>query len=117
MKMFENYRDEVKTYMEVVVRELKQKYGSLNATYKMPLIILAENLETFYKASDIVKEEGITVQGSRGLMEHPAQKIKDSVQIRIEKAISEFGLSPKSQKHLTAETDDTDDLIEALVNG
>lgn len=114
--MFENYRDEVKTYMEAVVRELKSKYGSLNATYKTPLIILAENLETFYRASDIVKEEGLTITGSRGLMEHPCQKIKDSVQIRIEKAISEFGLSPKSAKKLEVEVDDTDDLIEALVN-
>lgn len=114
--MFENYRDEVKTYMEAVVKELKSKYGSLNATYKMPLIILAENLETFYNASDIVKEEGITVTGSRGLMEHPAQKIKDSVQIRIEKSISEFGLSPKSARHLESDKDNTDDFLETLIN-
>lgn len=114
--MFSNYREEVRLYMDSVVRELKAKYGSLNATFKMPLIILAENLETFYNASEIVKAEGITVTGSRGLMEHPAQKIKDSVQIRIEKAISEFGLSPKSAQKLQVDTEDTEDLIEELVN-
>lgn len=112
----ENYREEVKNYIEFLINELEKKEGILNESYTMPLTMLAENLETFYKAKEIVDREGITITGGRGLMIHPAQKVKDATEIRIEKMIDHFGLSPKASKKLEVEKDDFDDVLEEWVN-
>lgn len=115
------YRPEVKTYLKTVQKALKAKYGSIDKLWDMPLTLLAENLEVFYQASEKVRAEGITLSGARGLMIHPAQSVVSSTQIRIEKMIAEFGLSPKSAAKLdnpnSPDEPSASDFIDLLTNG
>lgn len=114
MIRLENYRAEVQDFMNCLYRELELR-NKTEDSWDISLKILADNLENYYGASEIVAEEGLVITGGRGAMIHPAERIRQTLQIRIEKMVQEFGISPKSLKFVTTEVDDTEDMIEELV--
>lgn len=115
MILLEGFRQEVVDFMNCVYKDLELR-GKLNDSWDITLKILADNLQTYYEAAEIVAEEGLVITGGRGAMCHPAEKVRETLQIRIEKAVQELGISPKSLKYIEKEEVDEDDVLYNLMN-
>lgn len=101
--------------MQDVETYLKNKYKEIKPEWAISLDLLASTLDQYFDCCEIINEQGIVIDGQRGLMINPACTLKNQCQIRIEKMIAEFGLAAKSAMKLTLEADNTEDFIEELV--
>lgn len=109
------HREQTKIYMQDVRTYLKNKYKEIKPEWEISLDLLASTLDQYFDCCENINEQGIVVTGQRGLTVNPACTLKNQCQIRIEKMIAEFGLAARSAMKLTAEADDTEDLIADLV--
>lgn len=109
MKQTTKYINKIRSY-------IVSKYGGVSPQWELSLNMLESNIATFVECDKILAREGYIVSGARGLMVHPAAMLRDKALIRIEKLLTEYGLTPKAEKKLEVSEDDAQDLITALLN-
>lgn len=105
-----------KKFMKSVREFLTKKYGDIKPEWELSLDLLESTLEQYNRCCEVLDRDGVIIDGQRGVTSHPANDIKNKCQIRIEKIFTELGLTPKAAAKLSSNEDDTEDLIEDLVN-
>ena len=112
------YSADTQAFMLNVDKFLIDKYGIIKPHWEGQLDLLASNYELFIMAKNKVKEDGLMVVNRFGnLDKHPLlAQIKDS-NIQCCKLINEFGLSPKADSKIKAESNDDADYLDSLING
>ena len=104
-----------KKYLESVKHYLVQTYGEVRPEWMAVIQMLAYNLELLDACTKSVQENGIYDKNS-GKKNPLLSTIKD-LQATILKQVQHLGLSPYAvSKIRLAESDDTDDFINSLVN-
>lgn len=112
------YSDETQKFMQPVEKFLIEKYGKIESHWWGQLDLLAANYELFIMAKNKVAEDGMMIPNRFGSLDkHPLlAQIKDS-NIQCVKLINEFGLSPKSNSKIKAESTDDAEYLDSLMNG
>ena len=103
---------------EALAKRLEEKYGKIESHWCGQLDLLAANYELFIMAKNKVQEDGMMIPNRFGSLDkHPLlAQIKDS-NIQCVKLINEFGLSPKSNSKIKAESSDDAEYLDSLMNG
>ncbi len=112
------YSDDTQKFMQTVEKFLTEKYGKIEPHWWGQLDLLAANYEFFIMAKNKVQEDGMMIPNRFGSLDkHPLlAQIKDS-NIQCVKLINEFGLSPKSNSKIKAESSDDAEYLNSLMNG
>ncbi|MBQ0154515.1 MAG: P27 family phage terminase small subunit [Bacteroidales bacterium] len=96
----------IRKYIAVCEEKLKATFGEHDARWMLPLKILADNLEIYEDLHEKVLTVGTTYK-SNGLWKvNPALDRLQAVQVRIEAAYKELGLTPYAQTKLKNTADD-----------
>ena len=105
--------------MSIVEKFLLRKYGRIERSWNVSLQILADNLQRYYEAKKMIDDEGIYIKSRNGYTtRHPLLELQKNLQVQINKALNEFGLTPKSILKKTEEpVDETEDLKNILLGG
>lgn len=108
-----------KDYMRIVVDKLKEM-DKLEAVDMATLDLLASSYDRYLRAEAIIRKEGFTIVGGRGLMTtHPAVKMSKDASTQVFHLARELGLTVKSREQMPTlkSTDEEDDPLKGLLKG
>ena len=110
------YSEDTQKFMQPVEKFLVEKYGKTEPHWWGQLDLLAANYELFIIAKNKVAEDGMMIPNRFGSLDkHPLlAQIKDS-NIQCVKLINEFGLSPKANSKIKAESTDDAEYLNSLM--
>lgn len=98
---YQNYRKEIREYMDFFIGNLIEKYGEVNESYVVSLDLLALNLDVMFKAVDEMREKGMTENDKyRGEKKSGAMQAFFNSQNYIHKLIASFGFTPSSKSKI-----------------
>lgn len=90
-----------KVYIKEVIDTLREK-GQLQQIDSAAIYMLAQDYNTFIKAQEILRNEGLTVRSDRGnIAPHPLIKIAKDAQTQAVRLMQEFGLTTKARTKIT----------------
>lgn len=113
--IYKEYSAATQKYLSSVEKYLKEKYGKVSDEWEQPLMMLATNIEMFYKCTESIKKDGLMMVAKNGAYtRNPLIKTQLDAQIQITKLLAEFGLTPKAQSKINLLNEDDDELKELL---
>ena len=101
IKMPKDVCAKAKVYIKEVIDTLREK-GQLQQIDSAAIYMLAQDYNTFIKAQEILRNEGLTVRSDRGnIAPHPLIKIAKDAQTQAVRLMQEFGLTTKARTKIT----------------
>lgn len=88
---------EAKAEWKRVVPEL-ERLKLLSRVTRSSLVAYCETWETFMVATQVVHEEGLTIEAKQGRLAHPAVGIQRASGAELRRWATEYGLTPASEQ-------------------
>mgnify|MGYP003294245867 CR=1 FL=1 len=110
---YSKYSSDIQSFMNGVEKHLISRYGEIDESWNLSLILLADTIQTYNECQKILSAEGYYNKQTK--LKNPLlSTVKDCV-ATINKITSLLGCSPWSASKIKiSEADDTDDFLENL---
>lgn len=116
-KLYAEYDERVKTYMDSLIECLKEQYGEIDPTWYCSLDLIAFNYQTIQKCKEDLLIHGVEKEDKRGrLSRNPNVAVCNQAQGNLLKLLNSFGLNIMAKSKIKQiggfeEDDGMEDLI------
>ena len=99
--IFNEYSEQTQLVLNNITNYLKNTFSKVNPEWLLTLDMLATNLDLYFQCKNEIKNKGLMYEDRFGVMQKsPLIKVMNDACLRIEKYVSELGISPKASKQL-----------------